>query len=203
MTLQSSGAISLSNIASEMGGSTPHSLSEYYKGGGLVGNHSNNPNVPTSGTISFSNFYGANNTAPVVANTATMTAGSYAVPGDKYAQTYYGYNSWTQSGYYAFGSASDTTIADSSGTSHDIIGVYESYSTLATYGYFRTRGNFNGTTLQNAFGYTSVKWGGTTIMSGGNTITGVYQSASGGSTYWLLNYDARPTGSNQTVDFTN
>lgn len=64
MTLQSSGAISLSNIASEMGGSTPHSLSEYYKGGGLVANHSNNPNVPTSGTISLSNFYGANNTAP-------------------------------------------------------------------------------------------------------------------------------------------
>ena len=30
MTLQSSGAISLANIAAEFGGSTPHSLSEYY-----------------------------------------------------------------------------------------------------------------------------------------------------------------------------
>ena len=78
-----------------MGGSTPHSLSEYYKGGGLVGNHANNPNIPTSGTISFSNFYGANNTAPNT-GTATMTAGTYVVSGDKYGQTFYGYNSWTQ-----------------------------------------------------------------------------------------------------------
>ena len=76
MTLQSSGAISLSNIAAEMGGSTPHSLSEYYKGGGLVGNHSNNPNVPTSGTISFSNFYGANNTSPgATSHTHALTVG--------------------------------------------------------------------------------------------------------------------------------
>jgi hypothetical protein len=60
-----------------MGGSTPHSLSEYYKGGGLVGNHSNNPNVPTSGTISFSNFYGANNTAPgLSSHTHTMVSGN-------------------------------------------------------------------------------------------------------------------------------
>jgi hypothetical protein len=38
MTLQSSGAISIANLASEYGGSAPHSLSEYYKGGGLVPN---------------------------------------------------------------------------------------------------------------------------------------------------------------------
>ena len=36
MTLQSSGAISFANLASEYGGSAPHSLNEYYKGGGLV-----------------------------------------------------------------------------------------------------------------------------------------------------------------------
>lgn len=35
-TLQSSGAISLANIADVMGGSTPHSMSEYYRDGGLV-----------------------------------------------------------------------------------------------------------------------------------------------------------------------
>lgn len=64
MTLQSSGAISLSNIAAEMGGSTPHSLSEYYRGGGLTPNHGNTSNIPTSGQISFSQFYGANATAP-------------------------------------------------------------------------------------------------------------------------------------------
>lgn len=57
MALQSSGAISLSQIAGEFGGSTPHSLSEYYRSGGLV--TSNNTNIPASGSISFSNFYGA------------------------------------------------------------------------------------------------------------------------------------------------
>ena len=57
MALQSSGSISLNDIATEFGGSTPHSLSEYYRNGGLV--TANNTNVPTSGTIDFNDFYGA------------------------------------------------------------------------------------------------------------------------------------------------
>ena len=50
MALQSSGAISLADVASEFGGSTPHRLSEYY--GAASG-------IPSSGTISLSDFYGA------------------------------------------------------------------------------------------------------------------------------------------------
>ena len=49
MTLQSSGAISLLNIATEFGGSAPHSISEYY---GVASG------VPSSGQISFDDFYG-------------------------------------------------------------------------------------------------------------------------------------------------
>jgi hypothetical protein len=49
MALQTSGAISLSQIAAEFGGSAPHSLSEYYI---------SNAGLPTSGTISFNQFYG-------------------------------------------------------------------------------------------------------------------------------------------------
>lgn len=64
MTLQSSGAISINDLVGEYGGSAPHSLNEYYRGGSLVANHSNNGNVPTSGTIQLDDFYGANNTAP-------------------------------------------------------------------------------------------------------------------------------------------
>ena len=56
MALQSSGAISLGDIAGEFGGSTPHSLSEYY---GVAGG------VPSSGTISFNQFYGTSNTFSV------------------------------------------------------------------------------------------------------------------------------------------
>ena len=57
MALQSSGQISLQDIANEFGGSTPHSISEYYRNGGLV--PGNNTNIPTSGTIDFADFYGA------------------------------------------------------------------------------------------------------------------------------------------------
>jgi len=48
MALQSSGAISLSEIQTEFGGENPISISEYYGEGTL----------PASGEISFSNFYG-------------------------------------------------------------------------------------------------------------------------------------------------
>ena len=56
MPLQSSGPISLNDIAGEFGGSTPHSLSEYY--GAASG-------IPGSGTISIGQFYGKANTVNV------------------------------------------------------------------------------------------------------------------------------------------
>lgn len=68
MALQTSGAISLLNIATEFGGTAPHSLSEYYRGGGLVPNTPANTNVPTSGVISLSNFYGASASSGSIVN---------------------------------------------------------------------------------------------------------------------------------------
>jgi hypothetical protein len=61
MPLQTSGAISLQNIQTQFGGSNPISISEYYAGGGLVpsGTTGINGAIPSSGTISFSQFYGA------------------------------------------------------------------------------------------------------------------------------------------------
>ena len=65
MTLPAAGnAISINSLVGEYGGSGSHSLSEYYRGGSFVANHSNNANVPTSGTISLSDFYGQSNTSP-------------------------------------------------------------------------------------------------------------------------------------------
>ena len=54
MGLQSNGSISLSDIAGEFGGSTPHSLSEYYGKGG----------VTASGAISLGDFYGKSSAPP-------------------------------------------------------------------------------------------------------------------------------------------
>jgi hypothetical protein len=58
-------AISMTTIATEFGGSVPHSLSEYYRGGGLVPNSPTNAAIPTSGTISMGNFYGSANRVAV------------------------------------------------------------------------------------------------------------------------------------------
>lgn len=65
MPLAGSGTLSINDIAGEFGGrSDPESLSEFYRGGSRVPNNSSNSGVPTSGTISISNFYNASN-APV------------------------------------------------------------------------------------------------------------------------------------------
>lgn len=53
MALQTTGAITLQDIADEFGGTTPHSLSEYYDAA---------DGVPVSGEISVSDFYGKANT---------------------------------------------------------------------------------------------------------------------------------------------
>lgn len=59
MAVPSSGPISLTDIQNEFGGTTPIPLSEYYKGGAYVAVTDFAPNVPYSGQISLSDFYGA------------------------------------------------------------------------------------------------------------------------------------------------
>ena len=49
MALQTSGTISLLDVAAEFGGAAPHAISEYY---------GRAPGVPASGTIDLSDFYG-------------------------------------------------------------------------------------------------------------------------------------------------
>jgi len=68
MAIESSGAISLGSaagtnrsIAGEFGGSTPHSLSEYYRDGSYsdgISIPSGETGIPASGAISFSDFHG-------------------------------------------------------------------------------------------------------------------------------------------------
>lgn len=71
MTLPASGTISLNDIQTEFGGSNPIALSEYYKGGSYVTANDYAPNVPASGAISLSNFYGAKKNT---FNTQTFTS---------------------------------------------------------------------------------------------------------------------------------
>jgi len=77
MALQNSGPISLSDIKNEFGGSDPIKLRDYYRNKGKV--PSNNTNVPTSGTIKLSNFYGAVNEIIkyITATSTNVNASSY------------------------------------------------------------------------------------------------------------------------------
>lgn len=67
-------AISMNTIATEFGGTVPHSLSEYYRGGGLVPNTPGNSAIPTSGQIAMGNFYGSANRTSVA---LTITGNTY------------------------------------------------------------------------------------------------------------------------------
>ena len=70
MALQSSGQISLSDIAVEFGGTAPHSMSEYY----------GSDTVPSSGAISIGDFYGTSNAVFMAATGGTVTtSGDYKI----------------------------------------------------------------------------------------------------------------------------
>lgn len=56
MVLPTTGSLSLSQIQTEFGGFNPIGINEYYRGGFYV--PSSQITIPTSGTISISNFYG-------------------------------------------------------------------------------------------------------------------------------------------------
>lgn len=74
MAIPASGtAISVNTIVGEFGGTTPHSLSEYYRGGGLVPNTPGNANIPTSGAIPMAGFYGSANRTAIALSIASDT----------------------------------------------------------------------------------------------------------------------------------
>lgn len=60
MTIQSSGPIYIQNLQTEFGGSNPVYLHEYYKNNGYIATGVYAPNnIPSSGPIYLSNFYGS------------------------------------------------------------------------------------------------------------------------------------------------
>jgi hypothetical protein len=63
----------MTTIATEFGGTVPHSLNEYYRGGGLVPNTPTNAAIPTSGQIAIGNFYGSANRSTVALTIAANT----------------------------------------------------------------------------------------------------------------------------------
>ena len=102
MAVTSSAPISITDLVTEFGGSTPHALTEYYRGGSLVPDNASNSSIPTSGAISLTNFYGAANDW-----STTLTIGSNTGLINEYG---YGSLGATQNAAPTYGSLSDTTI---------------------------------------------------------------------------------------------
>jgi len=97
MALPGSGQLSINDIVGEFGGSAPHSLSEYYRGGSLVPDSATNSGVPTSGQIKITDFYGAANLVWTTNLTVGQLVGKF--------NTITGYDSAS-----AIGSLSDTSV---------------------------------------------------------------------------------------------
>ena len=104
MAVTSSAPISITNLVTEFGGSAPHSLTEYYRGGSLVPNTTTNASVPTSGAISLTNFFGSSS---VTAWSTTMTVGGIT---GKINESGYGAVGANQNVAPTYGGLSDTTI---------------------------------------------------------------------------------------------
>ena len=86
MTLPTSGQISLNDVRAEFGSPSSNvSMSQFYRGGSFVIAVTKNNNIPTSGQISMSNFYGGRNKGAY----AQFTAGT-ASTGGKAPQTFVG-----------------------------------------------------------------------------------------------------------------
>jgi len=90
MTIASSGPLTLQDIANEFGGSTPHSLDEYYRGGANVPAHVNTVGIPASGAISIGDFYGKAKRVVIALTISADTANYdlYANRGANYAAGY-------------------------------------------------------------------------------------------------------------------
>lgn len=89
MVLPSSGALSLDDIKGEFGGPVSPSLGDYYAGGAYVpaGTTGTNGAVPSSGTISISNFYGTTKFAVSGGTTSVSGSDSIFGPGSQTVTT--------------------------------------------------------------------------------------------------------------------
>jgi len=84
MAIASSGAVSLGDLQTEFGGVNPISIDEYYLNAAYVG--SNNTGVPTSGTISLQDFYGAAANTLVTVTEANSSAWTEVVSSGRVAK---------------------------------------------------------------------------------------------------------------------
>ena len=131
MPLQTSGQISLADIATEFGGTTPHSMSEYYSAA---------TGIPASGTLEMSDFYGAS--AAATGFTLTSNQQDFDARAFLIAQGWNGSDAVTltiDTGVYVYASST-------AAFAFDMGGLYPNGFTLVNKGYIMGRGGNAATT---------------------------------------------------------
>lgn len=151
MALQSSGAISLNDIAIEFGGTQPHSLNEYY---GVANG------IPASGSIALSDFYGASSQPSSVTLTFSVGEDGAGSPtSGSYVQRRVGYGLANANDFYypesvigysfGFGTCTNSTSVFSGATVSQITAeAYPNASFLSEWIQFAVK---DGPNLQGAF----------------------------------------------------
>jgi hypothetical protein len=174
MTLPGSGTISINSLVGEFGGSAPHALSEYYRNGGLVS--SGNTNVPTSGALSLSDFYGA---------TATTT---------RDIRVQMSYNAGH--GYSAFGvTSANSTAAPQSYSGSLLYNPFTIYSPVfrAGTGFLGQNINMSFSQNEDAQGCSIYLYGGTSSTAVNTVVLGLnagYSSGQGGARGFSIVFDS-------------
>ncbi|NBX72086.1 hypothetical protein EBQ91_04145 [bacterium] len=136
MALQSSGAISLLNVQNEFGGSNPIGINEYY--GVAAG-------VPSSGTISLSDFYGKSN---IFTTTYVFGYRDYTVASNQTVSNYLAGNVITPGSFYSPKTLNVQVTATDSGSG---LYYYQNGSLFGSFGNFtnvNTTFTFGSSTMQ-------------------------------------------------------
>lgn len=165
MALQSSGQITLNDIAGEFGGSVPHSLSEYYAAAS---------GIPGSGQIKFSDFYGASAALNLIISANTMNLDLYSA--------------FTSAGQ------DPSSVALFNITINSGVTIYSSNtegnnSQLGSYNYDRNYAlSNNGDTASGASGIPRVPWGAISQRAGASrSVIYIGTNFSDGATFNIIN----------------
>ena len=182
MAVTSSAPISITDLVTEFGGSAPHSLTEYYRGGSLVPNVTANNSVPTSGAISLTDFFGATATSGTDDRTITIGSGSFGsfILG-------YGFAAAPLNAGSGFGLISSNTIGFS-GFNVTIEAVYHILNQLV----------FKASTNPGNSGWTSMTVGSTTFN---RTDAITYVSGTIATWSWSSSSNVIGTSGTQTVSW--
>lgn len=183
MALQSSGAISMSQIRNEWGSS--YSLGSYYRGS-LPSGRTNYGNIPSSGAISFSNFYGTN--AASSNWTSTIGVASFTVS----KMQNYGYQRTIFQGGTPVvnGTLSDKTINPYSNREISIIAWQASGH--VNFGVF---GNVSNS------GWTRIKVGSTNFYRSSSSFIGYNSNYNRTNWQWASSSNPFGTSGNKTLTF--